>query len=123
MLGGMLFEQWQSEGLKIYVLCEGVIVVLVECKVVFEGVVFEVWLVGEWIDLLLFVFEVLCGLVYLISQVMDELVEIFVDMGFVVVFGFEIEDDWYNFIVFNMFESYLVWVMYDMFYFFDFSVV
>lgn len=116
MLGGMMLEQCQVEGSCINGLCIVVIDVIVVCKVVLEGVVFDVCFVIECFDMSLFVFVVLCGLVYFVSQVMDEFVEIFVDMGFVVVIGFEIEDQWYNFMVFNMFEIYLVCVMYDIFY-------
>jgi phenylalanyl-tRNA synthetase alpha chain len=36
---------------------------------------------------------------------MDELAEIFADMGFAVASGPEIEDDWHNFTALNMPES------------------
>lgn len=41
---------------------------------------------------------------------------IFVDMGFLVVEGLQIESDWYNFDVLNIFGYYLVCVEMDMFY-------
>lgn len=39
---------------------------------------------------------------------MNWIICIFECIGFVVVEGFEIEDDWYNFIVMNMLEDYFV---------------
>lgn len=42
---------------------------------------------------------------------------IFNDMGFVVEEGFDIEDDFYNFMVLNFLVGYLVCELYDMFFF------
>jgi len=50
---------------------------------------------------------------------MDELAEIFADMGFSVATGPEIEDDWYNFTALNMPESHPARAMHDTFYFPD----
>ena len=50
-------------------------------------------------------------------QVMDELAEIFADLGFAVVAGPEIEDDWHNFTALNMPESHPARAMHDTFYF------
>src|SRR3546814_20599568 len=50
---------------------------------------------------------------------MDELAEIFADMGFAVATGPEIEDDWHNFTALNMDESHPARAMHDTFYFPD----
>lgn len=85
----------------------------------FVEFVFEVWFVSEMVDviLLLWLFMVDSGRIYLVSQVIDELIVIFVDMGFLIVEGLDIEIDELNFIVLNFFEGYLVCEMYDMFFF------
>ena len=48
---------------------------------------------------------------------MDELAEIFADLGFSVATGPEIEDDWHNFTALNMPESHPARAMHDTFYF------
>jgi phenylalanyl-tRNA synthetase alpha chain len=50
---------------------------------------------------------------------MDELAEIFADMGFAVATGPEIEDGWHNFTALNMPESHPARAMHDTFYFPD----
>ena len=47
---------------------------------------------------------------------MDELAEIFADLGFSVAEGPEIEDQWYNFTALNMGESHPARAMMDTFY-------
>lgn len=59
------------------------------------------------------------GSVHPVSQVMDELAEIFADLGFAVKTGPEIEDDWHNFTALNMPESHPARAMHDTFYFPD----
>ncbi len=56
------------------------------------------------------------GTVHPVSQVMDELAEIFADLGFAVADGPEIEDDWHNFTALNMPESHPARAMHDTFY-------
>jgi phenylalanyl-tRNA synthetase alpha chain len=51
--------------------------------------------------------------------VMDELAEIFADMGFAVASGPEIEDDWHNFTALNIPETHPARAMHDTFYFGD----
>ena len=48
---------------------------------------------------------------------MDELAEIFADLGFAVATGPEIEDDWHNFTALNIPESHPARAMHDTFYF------
>jgi phenylalanyl-tRNA synthetase alpha chain len=59
------------------------------------------------------------GTVHPVSQVLDELSEIFADMGFAVASGPEIEDDWHNFTALNIPESHPARAMHDTFYFPD----
>lgn len=59
------------------------------------------------------------GSVHPVSQVMDELAEIFADLGFAVATGPEIEDDWHNFTALNMDETHPARAMHDTFYFPD----
>ena len=47
---------------------------------------------------------------------MDELAEIFADLGFAVAEGPEIEDDWHNFTALNMPETHPARAMHDTFY-------
>ncbi len=48
---------------------------------------------------------------------MDELAEIFADLGFAVATGPEIEDDWHNFSALNIPETHPARAMHDTFYF------
>jgi phenylalanyl-tRNA synthetase alpha chain len=57
------------------------------------------------------------GSIHPISQVFDELAEIFADLGFAVATGPEIEDDWHNFTALNIPESHPARAMHDTFYF------
>lgn len=59
------------------------------------------------------------GTVHPVSQVMDELAEIFADLGFAVKTGPEVEDDWHNFTALNMDENHPARAMHDTFYFPD----
>ena len=56
------------------------------------------------------------GTIHPVSQVMDELAEIFADLGFAVASGPEIEDDWHNFTALNIPESHPARAMHDTFY-------
>src|SRR4029078_5392755 len=76
-------------------------------------------LASETLDLSLPAPETPKGSVHPVSQVMDELAEIFADMGFAVATGPEIEDDWHNFTALNMPESHPARAMHDTFYFPD----
>ena len=60
--------------------------------------------------------EIVTGTVHPVSQVMDELAEIFADLGFSVAEGPEIETQWYNFSALNMGESHPARAMMDTFY-------
>ncbi len=118
-LGGMSPEQRQSEGPQIQALREDVTEALAGAKAALEHAALEVRLTAETIDLTLPVPLTPRGSIHPVSQVMDELAEIFADMGFAVATGPEIEDDWHNFTALNMPESHPARAMHDTFYFPD----
>ena len=88
-------------------------------KEVLEDAELEARLATEGLDLSLPAPETPRGSVHPVSQVMDELAEIFADRGFSVATGPEIEDDWHNFTALNMAETHPARAMHDTFYFPD----
>jgi len=118
-LGAMSPEQRQVEGPKIHALRESVTEALASRKAALEGAALEARLTAETVDLSLPAPEAPRGSVHPVSQVMDELAEIFADLGFAVASGPEIEDDWHNFTALNMPESHPARAMHDTFYFPD----
>jgi phenylalanyl-tRNA synthetase alpha chain len=73
-------------------------------------------LATETLDMTLPVAAPLQGSVHPVSQVLDELAEIFADMGFSVATGPEIEDDWHNFTALNFPPDHPARAMHDTFY-------
>ena len=118
-LGGMTPEQRTSEGPRIHAAREAVSAALAARKDGLESAALEARLAAETTDLSLPAPEVPRGSVHPVSQVMDELAEIFADMGFAVATGPEIEDDWHNFTALNMPETHPARAMHDTFYFPD----
>ena len=88
-------------------------------KAALEAAELEAQLASETIDLTLPGPHTAQGSIHPVSQVMDELAEIFADLGFAVATGPEIEDDWHNFTALNMDESHPARAMHDTFYFPD----
>ena len=86
-------------------------------KVALEAAALDARLATERMDMTLPVGLGPQGSVHPISQVMDELAEIFADLGFAVATGPEIEDDWHNFTALNIPESHPARAMHDTFYF------
>jgi len=84
-----------------------------------EAAALEAQLARETIDLTLPAPQTQRGSIHPVAQVMDELAEIFADLGFAVATGPEIEDDWHNFTALNMDESHPARAMHDTFYFPD----
>ncbi len=84
-----------------------------------EAAALEEQLARETVDLTLPAQPAPKGSVHPVSQVMDELAEIFADLGFAVATGPEIEDDWHNFTALNMDETHPARAMHDTFYFPD----
>ncbi len=118
-LGAMSAEQRQLEGPQIHALRESVAAALSARKNGLEGAALDAQLAAERLDLSLPAPDVLRGSIHPVSQVMDELAEIFADLGFAVATGPEIEDDWHNFTALNIPESHPARAMHDTFYFPD----
>lgn len=90
---------------------------IAERKAALENAELERRLASETLDLSLPAPDAPRGSVHPVSQVMDELAEIFADLGFSVATGPEIEDDWHNFTALNMAETHPARAMHDTFYF------
>jgi len=116
-LGGMTPEQRQSEGPKIHALREAVNNAIGDRKALLEAEALNARLATEKLDMSLAVSIGAQGSVHPVSQVMDELAEIFADLGFAVATGPEIEDDWHNFTALNIPETHPARAMHDTFYF------
>ncbi len=118
-LGAMSPEERQTTGPMIHALRESVTDALSARKAALEQAALEARLAAENIDLSLPAPEAPRGTIHPVSQVLDELAEIFADMGFAVATGPEIEDDWHNFTALNIPESHPARAMHDTFYFPD----
>ncbi|MBO9580800.1 MAG: phenylalanine--tRNA ligase subunit alpha [Sphingobium sp.] len=118
-LGAMTPEERQSKGPEIHDLREAVTDAIASRKAALEGAALEARLAAEWIDMTLPAEAVPQGSIHPVSQVMDELAEIFADLGFAVATGPEIEDDWHNFSALNIPETHPARAMHDTFYFPD----
>ncbi len=118
-LGKMTPEERQEQGPMIHALREGVQNAITARKDALESAALEAQLAAETLDLSLPSPDAPQGSVHPVSQVMDEMAEIFADLGFSVATGPEIEDDWYNFTALNMPESHPARAMHDTFYFPD----
>ncbi len=118
-LGSMTPEERQSVGPQIHALRETVTEALGIRKAALEGAALEAKLATERLDMTLPADAAPKGSVHPVSQVMDELAEIFADMGFAVATGPEIEDDWHNFTALNIPETHPARAMHDTFYFPD----
>jgi phenylalanyl-tRNA synthetase alpha chain len=115
-LGSMDPETRAAEAPKIHALREAVANAIAGRKAALETAELERKLATEKIDLSLPATESLSGTVHPVSQVMDELAEIFADLGFSVAEGPEIETQWYNFTALNMPENHPARAMQDTFY-------
>jgi phenylalanyl-tRNA synthetase alpha chain len=115
-LGKMSPEERQSQGPAIQGQRAEVAAAIDARKAALEAAELERRLATERIDLSLPAPEQPQGSVHPVSQVMDELAEIFADLGFAVAEGPEIESDWYNFTALNMPETHPARAMHDTFY-------
>jgi phenylalanyl-tRNA synthetase alpha chain len=116
-LGQMSPEERQVQGPLINGLREAVSTAIADKKIAMETVALNARLASERLDMTLPAPEYPQGSVHPVSQVMDELAEIFADMGFAVAEGPEIEDDWHNFTALNIPETHPARAMHDTFYF------
>jgi len=118
-LGAMSPDERQVEGPRIHALREAVTAAIADRKAALEQAALDVRLASERLDLTLPAPAAPQGSVHPVAQVMDELAEIFADLGFAVATGPEIEDDWHNFTALNIPESHPARAMHDTFYFPD----
>jgi phenylalanyl-tRNA synthetase alpha chain len=116
-LGGMTPDERQAQGPQIHALREAVTTALADRKAALDAAALDIRLAAEAIDMSLPAETAPKGSVHPVSQVMDELAEIFADMGFAVATGPEIEDDWHNFTALNIPETHPARAMHDTFYF------
>jgi phenylalanyl-tRNA synthetase alpha chain len=115
-LGKMSPDERASEAPKIHALREAVSDAIAERKAALENAELEKRLATERVDLSLPAPDRPTGTIHPVSQVMDELAEIFADLGFSVAEGPEIEDQWHNFTALNMPEFHPARAMQDTFY-------
>ena len=115
-LGGMSPDERQAQGPAIHGLREAVTGAIADRKALLEKAALDARLASERIDMTLPVEAPLAGTVHPVSQVMDELAEIFADLGFAVATGPELETDWHNFGALNIPETHPARAMHDTFY-------
>ena len=115
-LGAMDAETRTAEAPKIHALREAVTDAIAARKEALENAELDRRLATERLDLSLPASEAPRGSIHPVSQVMDELTEIFADLGFSVAEGPEIEDDWHNFTALNIPETHPARAMHDTFY-------
>ena len=115
-LGKMSAEERQVEGPRINGLRTQVADAIAARKAVLDAAALEAQLATQRLDMTLPVVAERRGSVHPVSQVMDELAEIFADLGFAVATGPEIEDDWHNFTALNIPETHPARAMHDTFY-------
>jgi phenylalanyl-tRNA synthetase alpha chain len=118
-LGQMTPEERQEKAPAIQGLRTAVADAIAERKAALDAAALDAKLAGETLDMTLPVGGGTQGSVHPVSQVMDELAEIFADLGFAVATGPEIEDDWHNFTALNIPETHPARAMHDTFYFPD----
>jgi len=115
-LGAMDADSRAVEGPRIHALREAVTAALAAKKAALEDADLAKRLATEHVDLSLPAPDPLRGSIHPVSQVMDELTEIFADLGFAVAEGPEVEDDWHNFTALNIPETHPARAMHDTFY-------
>ncbi len=115
-LGAMSPEERLIQGPPIQALRETVTGAIAAQKAMLERADLDARLARETIDMTLPTDTAPAGSIHPVSQVLDELAEIFADMGFAVATGPEIEDDWHNFTALNIPETHPARAMHDTFY-------
>jgi phenylalanyl-tRNA synthetase alpha chain len=115
-LGTMSPDERQVQGPRIQGVREAITTAIAARKDSLEHSALGARLASERLDMTLPVDLAPPGSVHPVSQVMDELAEIFADMGFAVATGPEIEDDWHNFSALNIPETHPARAMHDTFY-------
>ena len=117
-LGAMSADERRDMGPKLNGLKDRVGTALADRRAALEDAALDASLAGETVDVSLPVRPgaLAEGRIHPVSQVMDELIAIFADMGFSVAEGPDIEDDFHNFTALNIPESHPARQMMDTFY-------
>ncbi len=115
-LGGMAPEERLRVAPSYQALRESVSAAIEAKKAALGRAALDLRLAAERLDMSLPATPSPHGSVHPISQVMDELSEIFADLGFAVAEGPEIETDWYNFTALNIPPEHPARAMHDTFY-------
>jgi phenylalanyl-tRNA synthetase alpha chain len=116
-LGTLSAEERQVKGPQFNGLRERFSAALADRKAALENAELDARLAAERVDVTLPSVASPKGSLHPINQVMDELAEIFADLGFTVAEGPEIEDDWHNFTALNIPPEHPARAMHDTFYF------
>jgi phenylalanyl-tRNA synthetase alpha chain len=116
-LGGMSPEERKTAGPALNGLKNTIGDAIQTAKDTLENAALDARLAAETIDISLPVPPEQRGTLHPISQVLDEITEIFADMGFTVAEGPDIEEDFYNFTALNIPPEHPARQMHDTFYF------
>ncbi len=116
-LGKATPEERQTLGPAYNALRETVTAAIAARRATLDAAALTAKLAAERQDMTLPVHAAARGRIHPVSQVLDELTEIFADMGFAVATGPEIEDEWHNFSALNIPEDHPARAMHDTFYF------
>ncbi|MDZ4096259.1 MAG: phenylalanine--tRNA ligase subunit alpha [Paracoccaceae bacterium] len=101
-LGQMAAEDRQTFGAALNVLKDEIDAALRAARAGLADAALNARLKSEWLDVTLPGRPRRMGTIHPVSQVMEELTEIFADMGFAVAEGPQVESDWYNFDALNI---------------------
>src|SRR6056297_3251992 len=101
-LGKMTPEERKTAGPALNALKDEINVALAARKTALADAALEARLATEWLDVTLPGRPRRDGSIHPVSQVMEEVISIFADMGFAVAEGPQIESDWYNFDALNI---------------------
>jgi len=115
-LSKMSPDERLEQGPRIQGVREAVTTAIAARKAALDRAELDARLARETIDMTLPADAAPQGSVHPVSQVLDEMAEIFADLGFAVATGPEIEDQWHNFTALNMPESHPARAMHDTFY-------
>ena len=116
ILGTLAPDARREAGARINAARDQVVAALDARKVVLEGAALAAKLAAETIDLTLPAPAIATGRLHPISQTIDEIIEIFGEMGFSLAEGPDIEDDFHNFTALNFPPGHPAREMHDTFY-------
>jgi phenylalanyl-tRNA synthetase alpha chain len=101
-LGGMTPERRQAAGPALNALKDDLAQALADARARLADAALEAQVAREWADVTLEPRPAAQGTLHPVSQVTDEIVAIFADLGFSVAEGPQVESDWYNFDALNI---------------------